>query len=69
MDLMLPKINGFDVCAALKSDAASKPIHVVIFTTRGRQEEQRCRDLGAEAFFNKLDPPAKMIEAIKSLCD
>ena len=68
LDLMLPKINGFDVCAALKSDAATKPIHIVIFTARGRQEEQRCHDLGAEAFFNKLDPAAEMIKTIKLLC-
>lgn len=68
LDLMLPKVNGFDVCAAVKNDAATKHIPVLIYTARGHHEEQRCRELGASAFFNKLDPAAELIKAIKALC-
>ncbi len=67
LDLMLPKMNGFDVCAALKKDEATKSIHVVIFTARGRQEEPRCRELGASAFFSKTDPSSELIARLKSL--
>ena len=68
LDLMLPKINGFEVCAALKNDEATQHIVIVIFSARGRQEEQRCLELGASAFFNKLDPATELIKTIKALC-
>ena len=67
LDLMLPKMNGFDVCAAIKADEATKKTHVLIFTARGRQEEKRCLELGADGFFNKLDPAAMIIDKIKTL--
>lgn len=67
LDLMLPKLNGFDVCAALKKDDATKRIPVVIFTARGRGEEPRCLELGASAFFNKTDPSSELIAKLKSL--
>lgn len=68
LDLMLPKLNGFEVCAALKQDETTRGIHVLIYTARGRQEEQRCRELGCSAFFNKLDPASELIQAIQDLC-
>ena len=67
LDLMLPKMNGFDVCSAIKKDETTKSIHVVIFTARGRQEEPRCLELGASAFFSKTDPSSELIALLKSL--
>lgn len=67
LDLMLPKVNGFDVLAALKKDETTRAAPVVIFTARGRQEEPRCLELGASAFFNKTDPSAELIALLKSL--
>lgn len=67
LDLMLPKMNGFEVCAAIKNNESTKKTRVLIFTARGRQEEKRCLELGADAFFNKLDPAASLIEKIKAL--
>ncbi len=67
LDLMLPKINGFDICAAIKGSEATKKTYVLIFTARGRQEEKRCLQLGADAFFNKLDPATSIIDKIKAL--
>ncbi len=67
LDLMLPKMNGFDVCVAIKGSEETKKTRVLIFTARGRQEEKHCLELGADAFFNKLDPAASIIDKIKTL--
>ena len=67
LDLMLPKMNGFDVCADIKSSEDTKKTNVLIFIARGRQEEKRCLELGADGFFNKLDPAAMIIEKINTL--
>ena len=67
LDLMLPKMNGYDVCATLKRDQATKTIPIVIFTAGGQQQEPRCRELGADAFFNKTDPASELIALLKSM--
>ena len=39
LDLMLPKLSGLEVCAALKSDASLKHIPVIMFTSHGKLED------------------------------
>jgi DNA-binding response OmpR family regulator len=36
LDIMLPKLNGFEVCRILKADPATKGIRVVMVTGLGR---------------------------------
>ena len=69
LDLMLPEMNGFDVCLALKQDPATREIPVVIFTARGRgsDDERRCRALGAAAYFCKTDPSKEIVAALRKL--
>lgn len=67
LDLMLPKMNGFDVCAQLKKSDQTRQIPIVIFTARGQADEERCRSLGADAFFSKTAPASELITLLKSL--
>ena len=55
LDLMLPKLNGFEVCEKLKQDRQSMDIPIVaIFSGMGRSgDEERCRKLGAAAYVTK----------------
>ncbi len=41
LDLLLPKMNGFDVLAALKEDEATKNIPIVILTNLGEDENRK----------------------------
>lgn len=45
LDLMLPKIDGYKVCAMLKFDARFKDTPVILFTARAGEQD---RSLGAE---------------------
>ena len=36
LDIMLPKLGGFDVCRLLKGDAATRKIKIVMITGLGR---------------------------------
>lgn len=68
LDLMLPKMNGFQVCEAIKQDPACKGIPVVIFTARNQPEdEERCRKLGADAYFPKTHATDDFIKTIQQL--
>ena len=68
LDLMMPKINGFEVCAALKKDPKYQQIPVIIFTGKGRlMDEQLCRECGANAYITKPHKPQELIEQIEAL--
>ena len=54
LDLMLPKISGFDVCKLLKTDNATWRIPIVIMSTLADEESrQRAMEAGADYFIPK----------------
>jgi len=54
LDLILPKMNGFDVLAALKKDDATMNIPIVILTNLGEDENRRKgMKMGAMDYFVK----------------
>jgi DNA-binding response OmpR family regulator len=38
MDLVMPKLDGFEACKRLRADQATKDIPVIMVTTRGEAE-------------------------------
>ena len=68
LDLMLPKLNGFEVCSRLKHDQQARQIPIIIFTGKGNEEdEQRCRESGADAFLSKAAGKGILMEQVKML--
>ena len=56
LDLIMPKLNGFDVLRALKSDAATADIPVIILSNLGQDRDvQQAMEAGAAAYFVKAD--------------
>ena len=54
LDIMLPKINGYEVCTILKREPAFKEIPIVIFTAKGQQKEHLAGMMcGADAYISK----------------
>lgn len=54
LDLILPKINGFDVLTALKADEKTKQIPVVILSNLGQNEDKaKGLALGAADYYIK----------------
>ena len=68
LDLMLPTLSGFEVCAALKKDPRTQPIPVIIFTAKGQEmDETLCREIGATAYLSKSLQGKALIEQIEAL--
>jgi two-component system alkaline phosphatase synthesis response regulator PhoP len=68
LDLMMPKLSGFEVCNALKADPAYKHIPIIIFTGKGQEMDERlCRELGAEAYISKPHDATTLLEQIEAL--
>jgi DNA-binding response OmpR family regulator len=65
LDIMMPGLAGDEICRRLKSDPATRDIHVVILTARGQEEdERRALEFGADAFMTKPFSPRKLRDLV-----
>ncbi len=69
LDLMLPRLNGYEVCRLLKFDQKFQRIPIILFTARSRVEDMELgRAVGADAYvtkpFNGTDLIAKVEELL-----
>ncbi len=54
LDVMMPRMNGFDALALLKADTRTAHIPVIMVTARGRPEDMAmARSLGATEYITK----------------
>ncbi len=56
LDLIIPKVSGFEVLSEMRTDAALKDVPVVILSNLGQEEDlERAKELGAIDFMTKAD--------------
>ncbi len=66
LDLIMPKIQGFDVLQVLKQDSVTAAIPVIVLSSLTQeQDKQEALDLGAVAYFNK--PTFSLGELVKQV--
>jgi DNA-binding response OmpR family regulator len=65
LDVMMPKINGFDVCHAVKNEPGLSHIHIILLTAKGQEfDRQRGQEVGADMYMTKpFDPDALLAKA------
>jgi two-component system alkaline phosphatase synthesis response regulator PhoP len=63
LDVMMPKLNGFDVCQEVKRDTALNPVFVVLLTAKGQEiDRQYGKQVGADIFMTKPFDPDELID-------
>ena len=68
LDVMLPKLYGYNVCRMLKFDSKYKHIPVILFTSRVQKEDQKIGlEVGADAYINKPFDPQVLLDKIEGL--
>ncbi len=68
LDLMLPQINGYEICRLLKFDIKYKHIPIVIFTARAQDSDKHMgKEVGADAYIIKPFEPKVLMDKIKEL--
>lgn len=68
LDLMLPKMNGFEVLKALKSDPVLASIPVIVLTAKGQAQDRRMiEEIGAEGFMTKPFSNREIAERVRQL--
>ncbi len=68
LDIMLPEIDGFEVCRRIRENPATSTIPVVMLTAKkNSQDVARGAEVGANAYLTKPFKSAKVIEVIEEL--
>ncbi len=69
LDVMMPKMNGFEVCQAVKDDIAIQDTYIIMLTAKGQEfDQQQGRDVGANLYMTKpFDPDEVLAKAAEVL--
>jgi two-component system alkaline phosphatase synthesis response regulator PhoP len=68
LDIMMPKIDGYEACRILKANPLTKNIPVVLLTAKGRDIDRRLGyEVGATDYIVKPFSPNKLVERIHRL--
>ena len=68
LDLMLPGINGLEICQLLKRDPKMRDIPILMLTARAAEEDRvRGLELGAHDYVTKPFSPRELVLRIKNL--
>jgi DNA-binding response OmpR family regulator len=68
LDIMMPKLDGYEVCKVIKSNAATKGTPVILLSAKGRNVDQKMGfDVGADDYITKPFSPRKLVERINQL--
>ncbi len=65
LDVMMPIINGYNMCSLLKSEEKTKAIPIIMLTARSKETDKAIgREVGANAYMTK---PFKMEELLSKI--
>ena len=68
LDLMLPKIDGFEVCRSIKHDPKLKNIPVIMVTAKGEEVDRVVGlELGADDYIVKPFSPRELVLRVKAI--
>ena len=68
LDLIMPKMDGYQVCAHLKDDPQTRDIPVIMISAAGEKDiEKRCHSCGADDLILKPYESKELVVKIKAL--
>jgi adenylate cyclase len=67
LDVVMPGIDGYEVCRRVRADPATRFLPVVMVTASGEQEKRRAIDAGADDFVTKPFDQDELLARVRSL--
>ncbi|TNE43349.1 MAG: response regulator [Deltaproteobacteria bacterium] len=68
LDVMMPKMNGFDVCHRVKKEWQMEDVYIVMLTAKGQEvDRQKGESVGADMYMTKPFDPDALFENAESI--
>lgn len=68
LDVMMPKMNGFDVCNKVKNELGMHEVYIVLLTAKGQEfDKQKGIDVGADIYMTKPFNPDDVLAKAKEI--
>lgn len=68
LDVMLPVVDGFEVCRRIRANSATRDTRILMLTARGRQSEMdKGLAAGADAYLTKPFATRELLETVANL--
>src|SRR5207248_2041526 len=68
LDLMLPQVDGLEVCRRLRADDATAAMPIIMLTARGEESERVVGlELGADDYLAKPFSPNELVARVRAL--
>jgi len=63
LDVMMPRVNGFDVCQRIKHDLKMDDVYIIMLTAKGQEfDKKKGLDVGANTYMTKPFDPDELLE-------
>ena len=68
LDVMMPKLSGFDVCSRAKKSLGLTDVYIVLLTAKGQEfDRQRGQEVGADLYMTKPFDPDALLQKARSV--
>src|SRR6476620_1081978 len=68
LDVMMPKMNGMEVCRRVKKELGMNEVFIVLLTAKGQEtDRQKGLDVGADVYMTKPFDPEKILEKAREV--
>ncbi|TMI97611.1 MAG: response regulator [Bacteroidetes bacterium] len=70
LDVMMPKMNGMDVCQKVKKELAINDVYIILLTAKGQElDRQRGQEVGADVYMTKPFDPEVLLSKAKQVLE
>jgi two-component system, OmpR family, alkaline phosphatase synthesis response regulator PhoP len=68
LDVMMPKMNGMEVCRRVKKELGLSDVFIVLLTAKGQElDRQKGQEVGADVYMTKPFDPEKILEKAREV--
>lgn len=68
LDVMMPKMNGMEVCRQVKKELALDKVFIVLLTAKGQEmDRQRGQEVGADLYMTKPFDPEMILKKAREV--
>lgn len=70
LDVMMPKMNGMDVCRKVKQELGISNVYIIILTAKGQElDRQKGQEVGADIYMTKPFDPEVLLNKAKQVLE